>query len=120
MGPVCPNFFGRLNAQFLRVFVRFGTCGSTGLSIALILFLAQSAHAGSTTWNGATSTDWNTAGNWPGGIPSTSVDATFGSVATTRFTADIATSGGVKFMTFATGANAGAFTISGAGTLTIG
>lgn len=59
------------------------SAGLTGLTKGLIFTVAVNSTpvptgttAGTTTWTGATNTEWNNAGNWDNGIPNTTFDAT--------------------------------------------
>ena len=47
------------------------------------------------SWIGVTSTDWNTASNWCGGIPTSSTDVTIPAVGTTTFQPIIGNVGGI-------------------------
>jgi len=51
--------------------------------------------AGPGSWFGAVSTDWNTAGNWCGGIPSVTTDVTIPAVGTVNFQPIIGAAGGI-------------------------
>jgi Ig-like domain CHU_C associated len=42
----------------------------------ILLFINQVAFAATITWNGSVSTDWHTAGNWTGGLPTIADDVT--------------------------------------------
>lgn len=41
-----------------------------------LLFINQISFAAAITWNGTTSTDWNNAANWTGGLPTSTDDVT--------------------------------------------
>ncbi len=60
-----------------------------GLLLAfLFLFaLGQSASAQTNTWTGATDNDWNTAGNWSGGVPTNAHDVVINTGATVNLSA---------------------------------
>ncbi|HSU54168.1 MAG TPA: hypothetical protein VLT36_08935, partial [Candidatus Dormibacteraeota bacterium] len=54
----------------LRVSASLKQLRLIGWSASILSATVLSAVAGAGTWNGSTSTDWNTAANWAGGVPS--------------------------------------------------
>ncbi len=80
--------------------------------LATALVLGHSAYAANDTWSGGGSTDWNTAGNWSGGVPiSTSTDI-FNNNVNPGIT--LSSAGSALNLSF-TGAGAGAFTVGTTG-----
>jgi fibronectin-binding autotransporter adhesin len=89
-------------------------------SVATLAFLTPHAtFAATLTWNG-TGNDWNTTGDWnstPAAIPAAADTVLFNSLGNTNPAVSLAASVNVKTITFTSGA--GAYTIGGAGTLTL-
>ncbi len=93
--------------QFAKLFVR---------ALTMVLFLAHTVSAQSTSWQGDVSSDWHTAGNWSGGVPTPSLLATIPDVTPPNADPVISSAASAKRITL----NAGAFlTISTGGTLNI-
>jgi trimeric autotransporter adhesin len=86
-----------------------GTCGSPATSNSVALNLSST-----NTWLGRMNSDWNNAGNWCSGIPTSTTDVLIPSG--TPFAAIINTSGDVRNLTIQTGAT---LTIPAGGTLNI-
>ena len=68
-----------------------------------------------TTWTGAVSTDWFTAGNWTAGVPTTTVDVVIPVVVSNRYPAVLASTATTKALTL----NAGATLTQSGGTLDV-
>ena len=79
-----------------------------GFTLAAASALGGSAFAAADTWSGANSGNWNDAGNWGGGVPTSSSVATFSN--NTNTTVTLATAGNAGGISF-TGAGTGAFTV---------
>ena len=89
------------------------------LLFAATVFLLHSGPSGfaaTQTWNG-TGTDWNTIGNWNSAVPGTADTVLFNSTGNANPAISLAASGSAKSISFTSGA--GAYTISGAGTLNL-
>jgi hypothetical protein len=86
-----------------------GTCGSPAISNSVALNLSAT-----NTWLGRMNSDWNNAGNWCSGIPTSTTDVLI--PAGTPFPAIINTSGDVRNLTIQTGAT---LTVPAGGTLNL-
>ncbi len=85
--------------------------------IAAIALLGLPVHAANSTWNGSSTTDWNTSGNWSGSsAPTVTNTAQFSSAFTNQPNVGTATSVGGIWATTGLGQNV---VISGVGPLTI-
>ncbi|RCR67901.1 hypothetical protein [Larkinella punicea] len=85
------------------------------LLLALFFGLATLPALAQTTWTGTTNTDWNTAGNWSAGVPTTTLDAIIPNV-TPSPTIGASTSAVAKSVEVQSG---GTLTIASSATLTI-
>ncbi|GAA4013427.1 hypothetical protein GCM10022408_28110 [Hymenobacter fastidiosus] len=84
--------------------VRAYAINSLGTSYGSVITFTTTAAATATSWTGAVSTDWFTAGNWTAGVPTTALDATIPASAP-RMPAITAGTASVKTLTLNSGSS---------------
>jgi autotransporter-associated beta strand protein len=89
------------------------------LPAALLSVLASLSIADAQVWTSNSSSDWNTAANWSGGVPGASSTATFSSQTGLQTTVNVSASDTIKYLYFAASAPAYTITTGSGQTLTI-
>ncbi|WP_131725822.1 S-layer family protein, partial [Flavobacterium sp. Root420] len=87
--------------------------------ICLGMLLLSSLTYGQTTWTGALSTNWNTAGNWSNGVPNATVAVTIPNSSANKPTISVAGATCASLTMNNTGTNNNVLTITSPGTLQV-